>query len=133
MKHVLRNPDVAPPLDYREWMREHCPSSQEGLTVDDADIVSMRYGPLAGGARPGLLKLIEIKHNNGRMTLSQKHSYRTMHDLMRAADPNHEKYEGFYLVHWGPDGPRSINGRKVTNEEFVKFMTGELKVRGLWD
>lgn len=126
-KPVFRNPELYQVLPWRDWMRENLPSAYEGMVVVDLDVVALRYGPLANGARYGNFHLIEIKTGSGRITRGQTETFGLMDELMRRADPHQRHYKGFCLIDWNPPN-YSVNGHPVSEDDLIRFLRGEIEM-----
>jgi len=129
----FRNPDLYPEYPWRKWLRgelKAMPFNDHGhLIVEDIDLATIVYGGVIGRypSEDGLLKLIEVKQLNGRMSFGQVRLYSMLDRLLRKGDPAKELYEGFFIVHWEPPARCRVNGQRVNMdelEEFFRYKTG---------
>lgn len=130
----LRNPDKVEVFPWREWGRQYLPKPQEGMVLEDIDLVVLRFGPLEG--RPysadGRFLLAEIKQGGGgKLEYAQERVFGLLHRLLRKSDPTKQYYVGFYLIQWGEVGA-IVNGRKLTWVQLRDFMLGKLSIPSLW-
>jgi len=134
-KPVFRNPDKYQVLEWREWMREKLPNGRGGMVVEDLDLVPLLFGTLIN--RPydadGKFMFVEIKTAIGKMGYAQQRVFSLIHRLLRKADPQQDFYIGFYLVRWNGKFPESVNGIRVTENDFVEFMTGKRQIKSLFE
>lgn len=155
--HGFRHKELLQVLPFREYIRNHCPSSDDGLDMLDLDLVPLIFGSLAGRDRKadGRFMLVEVKH--GRFNLAddykQKRLLQMMHRLLRQADPDREHYIGCYVLNWdNPEGdlmrcpdcgklmpkpeegkPLAINSQDVTEGDFYAWITGLQHRRSLFE
>lgn len=127
MVPTFRNPDKYQVLKWREWGRKNLPSPGDGMVLEDLDLVALTYGALVQRPKDadGKFRLIEIKERGGSMGYAQQRVFGLMHRLLRQSDPQREYYDGFYLVRWNDDSV-SVNGTKMSMEQFKAWMVGQL-------
>lgn len=131
-KPVFRHPDLYQVLPWREWIRENIPNGSSGYVAEDLDLIIRRYGKAADGNPDGRFMFIEIKYPGAVMGHAQRMTFGLIHRLLRKADPEHEWYVGFYLVHWN-DGYVDVNGIQKTLEQFKDFLMGKSNILSLFD
>lgn len=124
---TFRHPDKYQVLKWREWGRKHLPSPSEGMVLEDLDLVALTYGAMIQRPKEadGRFRFIEIKEMHGTMGYAQQRVFGLIHRLLRQADPQHEYYDGFYLVKWNEDHV-IVNGTKMSMDDFKGWMTGTL-------
>ena len=71
-----------------------------GVVVTDIDLLLRHYGPLANSDGIGTFRIMEQKHVKAPQHVGQEITFRLMHDLFRKADPDTERYKGFYLFEY---------------------------------
>jgi len=135
--HVFRNPDLYQQLPFRDYIRQHCPGANAGLIVTDLDMIINHIGALVDRRRDedGRISLVELKDISTALNYTQSRTMQLMHKLMRASDPEHKFYRGSYLLQWDNKNnvPCRINGKPVTEQEFVDWMIGKLEIPSLFD
>lgn len=126
---MFRNPDKLQVLPFREWMRSNLPNGQQGMVVEDLDVVPLLFGGLVGRGYNdhGKFMLVEIKSCGFGMTYPQKRLFGMMDTLLRFADPKAQHYMGCFLVWWNNEAnmPVAINLQPCTEVEFALWMQGK--------
>jgi len=129
---VFRNPDKYQVLPIREYIRKNLPSGDQGLVVEDLDLVPLMFSKLVGRAynADGKFMLVEVKEPGHTVDYSQRRLFEMMDRLLRIADPDGEYYIGFYLLRWNNirNLPVDINGKACTEQEFKDWMTGKITI-----
>ena len=110
-------------------MRENLPSGREGLVLEDLDLVVLHYGRLIG--RPhsadGRFMLVEIKTKYGKVGYAQQRVYKLIHKLLRYADPNHQYYGGYHVLHWDPPQFK-LDNYPITEQQMKDFLMGRIYI-----
>lgn len=137
VKPVFRNPELYQQLNYRDYIREHCPGPRDGLSVLDLDLVVLQFGKMVNrpGNADGKFALVEIKNKGITIQYAMGRFLRLAHKLLRQADPNQEHYIGAYLLEWDNDSnkPWAINKIPVDDNQFLNWITGKTYFRSLYD
>ena len=127
---TFRNPQLFEELPYRRWIRAHLPWGRSGYVVEDVDMVVRVYGTAYVQDETGAFMLIELKYKRARMGYAQRRTFGLLHRLLRRADPNGERYKGFYLVQYDDedwDKARfTVNGVKMSRERYAEFLCFDL-------
>jgi len=125
MKLAFRNPDILQVLPFRDWLRNKMPNGSFGFVVEDLDLVIRWFGRNYGFDGRGAFMLIDLKFGNKGLDIAQEKTFGLIDALLRAADPDYERYFGFYLIQYSDDdwdeAEFKINFKCVTREQFVKF------------
>lgn len=81
-------------LPLRWFIRERCPSPDDGLIAEDLDLVlrTTVRSPL------GQFRLVEHKHGTAPIKTAQAMTFGLMDALFRVADPAGEHYDGWYVL-----------------------------------
>lgn len=129
---VFRNPDKFQVLPIREYIRAQCPRPNEGLVVEDLDLVPLIYGPLVGRPKDadGKFMLVEIKHTGYGIGYAQARLFSMMDKLLRIADPMKKHYIGFYVLNWDSNAnkPIALNNKPCDDNYFKQWLTGKIEV-----
>lgn len=108
--------------DLNRFIRAECITAQQGLVVEDVDLVLRRYDPQVLGDR-GRFRLVENKKVTSPMPYGQLKTFRLIDELLRAA--NSDRYDGFYLVEtpdpWDDAGPFYVNDVPLDRFEFTAW------------
>ena len=107
MQPQLRNIEHLNSLDaVRELMRRQFPQpgAVNGLVVSDIDMVMRFYGPTFNTDSKGKFIFTEWKQGGGSLTNGQAHTYKGIHEVMRAGDPYMKRYMGFYKINYTNSG-----------------------------
>ena len=125
MKPVFRNGDKIQVLPFREWLRNKMPNGKMGFVVEDLDLVIRWFGLNYGFDGQGAFMLTELKFGSAQLGIAQEKTFGLMNSLLRAADPNYERYLGFYLIQYTHEdwdlAEFKINFECVTREQFMNF------------
>ena len=134
-KPVFRNPDKVPLLVFREILRNKGLTPQQGLVIEDMDFIALRFGPLIGRSYndDGQFIMGEVKKGMVELAYAQKRTFGLMHRLLRLGDAERKYYLGFFFVQELEDSIRVINGRKLSEDDFVKFMEGKIQIPSMFD
>lgn len=133
-KPVFRNPDIVQELPFRTWMRDHLPSGNQGVVIEDLDLVVLHFGPRIGREydADGKFMLVEVKHQRKNMDYPQRRLFGMIHRLLRQTDPEENHYVGFYLMHWEDNFAR-VNGRQLSEGGLRSFLLGEDDIPSMFD
>lgn len=125
MKLEFRNPDILQVLPFREWLRNKMPNGYFGFVVEDLDLVIRWFGRNYGFDSRGAFMLIDLKYGNKGLDVAQEKTFGLMDALLREADPDQERYLGFYLIQYTDDdwdrAQFKINFKSVTHQQFMDF------------
>lgn len=125
MKLAFRNPDILQVLPFREWLREKMPSGRDGFVVEDLDLVVRWFGRNYGYDSRGAFMLMDLKFGSAQLGIAQEKTFGLMDGLLRQADPDFERYLGFFLIQYtDEDWDRAqfrINFKGVTHQQFMDF------------
>lgn len=102
-KPKFRNPDKFQILPFREWIRNNLPSGRDGFIVEDLDLVIKVYGRNYGLDRKGKFMLCELKFYPKSIGYAQKQLYGLIDKLLRSADPDKNRYQGYYVIQYDND------------------------------
>jgi len=95
------------------------------------------FGNMVGRPRnaDGKFMLVEIKNVGAKLNYTQKRLMQMMHKLFREADPQQKHYIGCYLLTWDHSNnvPVSVNNASITEQQFTKWITGQLYLDSLFD
>lgn len=132
---VFRNPDKVPVLRFRELLRNRGLTPQEGLVIEDIDLVALRYGPLIGRdySADGQFLLGEVKHGKVALPYAQQRTFKLIHRLLRLADPEKKYYLGFYFLQELDDTGWIINGKTLSESDFIQFIEGKIQIPSIFD
>jgi len=135
--HTFRNPDIVQVLDYREFIRDHCPNASQGFVALDLDLLIRHYGHEYGTDAEGKFRLIEIKRNNARPTMAQQRTFRLIDEMLRSTSGDHaHRYEGFFVINteddWDDVEAFTVNGQTLSREQFIAWLNGEPSVEPMW-
>lgn len=132
MKLEFRNPDLLQVLPFRDWLRKKMPNGSSGFVVEDLDLVIRWFGRNYGYDGRGAFMLIDVKFENKGLEFAQEKTFGLMDSLLRAADPDYERYLGFYLIQYSDDdwdcAEFKINFKRVTSGEFMKFWSRQFVI-----
>lgn len=136
--HAFRHPEKFGVLWFREWIRERFPNGWEGFVAEDLDLVIRTFGSNYGSDDTGRFMLLEVKFRNATIGKAQGRTFGLIHGLLRSADPNRERYIGFYKLGYGDgdDGSRPfwLNGKPITEDELIEFLNfRRLDIEGMWE
>ena len=124
---VFRNPSKIQVLPFRDWLRANKPAGQQGYIVEDLDLVLRVYGTNFHTDATGKFIFIELKFRNAWIGTSKIKTFGLLDSLCRAADPDHLRYLGYYIVQYDNEdwdiANFRINKVNITREEFIdKFL-----------
>ncbi len=138
--HTFRNPDLFQVLPLRDYLRSPgWPNGSDGFVVEDLDIVIRHFGNGYHTDAKGRLLLIEQKHPGHWIRTAQQKTFGLLHGLLRKADPERQRYIGYYVlqVEFGdgsePMFPVRVNGKELDAAEFKRWITGETVLPSLFD
>jgi hypothetical protein len=145
MVHTFRNPDKYQRLPFREFLRNKKPHGTRGYVVEDLDLIIRVYSSHYQTDARGKFVLIELKFANAWLTTGQIRTFFQMDQLWRKADPERQRYIGFYVINHLTktvqdmeviDSERGfkINGSHTISEaELLEFLDLDTRVPGLFD
>ena len=143
-EHIFRNPDKFQVLEFREFLRKHLPDGRNGYIVEDLDLVIRTFGSKYQTDNVGKFSLIEIKHGGCKIVdgvhdeigTSKEMTFGMIDDLLNKADPEHERYQGFYIIRtyrsseWGnPETIFAVNGKILSRDIFMDWIAGNHKIK----
>ena len=127
-KPVFKHPDIVPVLRFRELLRQKGLTPKEGLVVEDIDIIALRFGSIIG--RPydadGEFILGEVKHGLVKPDYAQKRTFGLIDRILRLGDPEKKYYKGFFLIQELDDSTWVVNGKTLSEDQFVQFIEGKI-------
>ena len=128
-KPKFRHPDKFQILPWREYIRQNLPPGAEGFVAEDLDLIIRNY---TQQDPKGKFMLIELKYGHTKLNIAQQRTFGLIDKLLKTSSEN-ERYLGFYLVQYPHEDPDkceyvSVNGVKLTLEEFKAFLKFELQV-----
>lgn len=140
----FNHPDLVQVLPFREYLRQHMPTAQEGYVVEDLDLALRVYQPNKPTPfnfqtdAEGKLRLIELKYGKAWITPGQQRTFGLIDKLMRLGDPNKERYLGYFVVQYSAEDWEhsmfKINGKPVDRDTFHRFLMFEdVGICGLFD
>lgn len=88
-------------LPLRWFIRERCPGPDDGLIVEDLDLV-LRSTITSS---VGKFRLVEHKHGSAPIKTAQAMTFGLMDALFRVADPGGDYYDGWYVLRTRPPAP----------------------------
>jgi hypothetical protein len=137
-KPTFRNPGLFQVYKFRDWIRDKLPNGPNGCVVEDLDLVIRVYGPNFHSDGTGKFMLIELKFWGSWIQTAQKNTFGLIDHLLRRADPNKERYLGYFVINYNDedwDQSRfSINHIEVSGEELMNFLLFKSNdITGLWD
>lgn len=137
-QHKFNHPEEFGVLWFREWIRDRFPNGWEGFVAEDLDLVVRTFGTDYGSDAAGRFMLIEAKFRNATIKNAQARTFGLIHGLLRSADPNRERYIGFYKLGYGDgvdaDRPLWLNNKPMTEDELIEFLNfRRLDIEGMWE
>ena len=125
-RHEFRNPDIFQVLPFREYIRQNCPGPGEGYVVEDLDLILKIYGSKWNTDKMGRFMLIELKFDDAWINYAQQETFRSIHHLLRKADPEAKRYLGYFVIQYSDEDWEQadfrINRKAVTREQFLSFL-----------
>lgn len=101
------------------------PSGSDGFVVEDLDLVIRWFGQRYGFDSSGAFMLVELKFGNAEMGIPQIKLFGLVDSLLKKADPNRERYFGFYLIQYTNEdwdlSAFKINHFPISREQFIQF------------
>jgi len=135
--HRFRNPGIFQRLPFRDWIRREMPNGADGFVAEDLDLVVRHYGAGFELDSNGRFMLCEIKIDRGIFNKAQQKTFSLIHGLLREADPFCERYIGFFRIHTTVEWPDAthftVNGNKLTPQQFKDFLLGAHRVESMFD
>ena len=127
-KPAFRNPDKFQLLPFREWCREHLPPGNEGIVIEDLDLLVRHFGAEHGTDAIGRFMLCELKFDTSMIGTAQRRTFGLLDGLLRAGDKDGDRYLGYYIINYdNEDWNRAnfrVNGQVLIHEKFWGFLMG---------
>jgi hypothetical protein len=128
-KPTFRHPERFQLLKHREYIRRQLPAGSAGFVAEDLDLVIRHYGATYNLDDTGRLMLCELKYGRAPIDYAQRRTFGLLHQLLRQADPNRDRYLGFFVIHYDhPDWSLArftVNGMPRTHAQFLDVLQGE--------
>jgi hypothetical protein len=102
------------------------PSGSEGFVTEDLDLVVRLFGAKYNTDATGKFMLIELKHGNAQPAIAQQKTFGLIDSLLRKADPNKQRYLGYFILNydnedWNKANFR-VNGKPYTLRQLTRFL-----------
>lgn len=122
----FRNPELLQVLPYREWIRSNMPGPRAGFVVEDLDLVIRTYGNEFDTDGIGKIMLVELKRWPHNIGYAQRATFGLLHRLLRKADPDQNRYVGYFVVQYDNDdwdySQFWVNGINLCLSELKDFL-----------
>jgi len=124
-KPEFRNPDKFQVLPFREWIRKNLPTGNEGVTIEDLDLVVRVYGNQYGSDGQGKFMLIELKFDDSWIGYAQMKTFRLIDKILKAGDAEGNRYKGYFVLQYTDENwdqsTFTINRIPITKTDLIKF------------
>jgi hypothetical protein len=128
-KPTFRHPETFQLLKHREYIRRQLPTGSAGFVAEDLDLVIRHYGATYNLDDTGRFMLCELKYGRAPVDYAQRRTFGLLHQLLRTADPEKQRYLGLYVIHYDHEDWEqanfTVNGMAVSQERFIAFVQGE--------
>ena len=128
MRPTFDRPDLGI-LPFREHMRQRMPLPKDGWVSEDVDCVVRAYGGNFDTDTNGKFMLLEYKEGRAWPRLAQQMTFGLIDSLLKMADPERERYLGYYIIGYDKDSANLLNNIRINGvpcdfdvyEQFLAF------------